>query len=90
LGFLIPTSLNYDAQFWSVAESWHWTSVLPSEIGREIATRHPASFVARAGNGTVFYQGGLAPQRPAVPEALNRKVKEMFDPKNILPESLNR
>jgi FAD/FMN-containing dehydrogenase len=84
-GFSTPTTLEYEARFWESGDSCNWTSVLPSKIGREIESRSPLEFVARAGNGTLFYRGGLAPERPQIPLALNKRLKETFDPKNILP-----
>jgi FAD/FMN-containing dehydrogenase len=85
LGFSMPGSLDYDARFWARPEPSNWTSVLPSEIGREIENRAPTEFVAHAGNGVIFYRGGSAPQPSEIPRALNEKLKEIFDPKHILP-----
>jgi hypothetical protein len=85
LGFSGSTTLEYDARFWESGEPWNWTSVLPSAMSREIESRSPREFVARAGNGMLFYRGGSAPQRPEIPSALNHKLKEAFDPKHVFP-----
>jgi len=85
LGFSTSSNLDYDRRFWANSESAKRSSVLPSEIGREIEARSPREFVARAGNGTIFYRGGSPPQQSTQLGALNQKLKETFDPKMILP-----
>ncbi len=86
LGVANPATLEYDRAFWAVNEAPHEASVLPSRLIEELQTCKPESFVARAGNGVIFYRGGAAAEKPAVPLALNRRLKETFDPKAILPE----
>jgi FAD/FMN-containing dehydrogenase len=85
LGFSQPTSLDYDREFWRYAAPVHRVSVLPSRLIAELERIRPETFVARAGNGIVYYRGGSPEKSPAIPEALNRRVKGIFDPNAILP-----
>jgi len=81
-----PASLDYDANFWSAATPPKQSSVLPSRLAEELVSRQPENFVARAGNGILFYRGGLEPPKPSVPATLTRRLKEIFDEKRILPD----
>jgi hypothetical protein len=60
-------------------------SVLPSRLDELIDSLGGVPFLARAGNGIVYAQGGPTPSKPSVPIDLQRRVKEVFDPKGILP-----
>ena len=51
-----------------------------------VVSLRPNNFVARAGNGTIFYRGGSEPPMPSIPMSLIRRVKEIFDQKSILPD----
>ena len=86
LGVANPATLEYHRAFWAVTEPSRKVSVLPSKLVEELQARKPAGFIAHAGNGVIYYRGGAAPERPAIPVALNRRLKETFDPKAILPE----
>jgi hypothetical protein len=79
-------TLAYEGQFWALRDQPRQVSVLPSRVAAELALRKPEAFVARAGNGVIFYHGGLDPEKVVVRAALDERVKEMFDPKRILPE----
>ena len=45
-----------------------------------------AQFVARAGNGVIYYRGGKAPPKAELPLALMRRIKDTYDPKHTLPD----
>jgi FAD/FMN-containing dehydrogenase len=85
LGLKLPASLDYERQFWSLPAAVERASVLPSRLIAELEAIQPETFVARAGNGIIYYRGGSARKSTPIPESLNRRVKEMFDPKGILP-----
>jgi glycolate oxidase FAD binding subunit len=61
-------------------------SVLPSDLIRTLAGFPETTFVARAGNGIIYYRGEAVPEKSDLPVALMRRVKEEYDPKHILPE----
>jgi FAD/FMN-containing dehydrogenase len=62
-------------------------SVLPSRLIETITEIAPTAFIARAGNGVVYYTGGKKlEQRLSAPQNLMRRVKDAFDPKHILPD----
>lgn len=62
-------------------------SVLPSEIFRLIEQLRGERFIARLGNGIVYYEGpALTVDGAAVARELMRRVKEAYDPKQVLPE----
>jgi glycolate dehydrogenase FAD-binding subunit len=86
LGVTEPADLQYEEQFWTSAlPQPARLSVLPSRLIERIAQLGPASFVARAGNGIIYYRG-TPPPKVEQPLELMRRVKEAFDPKHILPE----
>jgi FAD/FMN-containing dehydrogenase len=80
-----PSSLAYDDDFWA-AGSAHKISVLASTIGETIQSLRGTPFVARAGNGIVFYRGERLPRPDNLPMQLMDRLKQEFDPKRILPE----
>jgi hypothetical protein len=86
LGFRDHTSLDYDREFWSGPGPVRRISILPSRLAEQLASLQPENFVARAGNGTIFYRGGSEPPKASIPMSLTRRVKEIFDQKNILPD----
>src|SRR5688572_26337656 len=57
LGFESSTDLEYEPQFWNKAEPVNRISVLPSHLTEAIARLDARPFVARAGNGVVYYRG---------------------------------
>jgi hypothetical protein len=88
LGAQEPSDLSHEAWFWtkpSVNRVWK-SSVLPSALGETLSKLGAVPFVARAGNGIVYYQGGPPPAAPALPSYLFQRVKDAFDPKRLFPE----
>src|SRR5438093_1512899 len=86
LGFNQPASLEYDRKFFEATSSVQTLSVLPSVVCQAIGTLNGAPFVARAGNGVIHHSGLLVPDRRERPTRLEQRLKDEFDPKNILPE----
>ena len=85
LGFT-EASLENDGKFHSADGDLAKASVLPSKTVELLARIAPAQFIARYGNGVVYYRGSDFQQQRQVPEGLMRRVKEAYDPLNILPE----
>lgn len=85
LGFNEPASLEYDKTFWVEKDSPKKLSVLPSKIIETMRSLNGAPFVARAGNGVIYYRGSAAMQKEQLPVELMQRLKSEFDPKNILP-----
>jgi FAD/FMN-containing dehydrogenase len=87
LGFTEPATLEYEAQFHArdLPAPLH-ASILPSRLIEFIDRLAPEAFVARAGNGVICYRGGQPAPKDDLPVKLIRRVKETFDPKNILPD----
>jgi len=87
LGFKEPSSLDYEKDFRSgELPSPHRVSVLPSRLIETIRGLPNAPFVARAGNGVIYWRGEAIPPKNGRPIELTRRVKAAFDPKHILPE----
>ena len=86
LGFATHASLEYETQFWNEPMAPNRISVLPSRLAETIAAIGAKPFVARAGNGTVYFRGELVLQKENLPTALMQRVKLAYDPKQILPE----
>ncbi len=82
-----PTDLAYDQQFANngVKNPVRRRSILPSRLTEEISMLGCEQFVARAGNGVVYYRGGIAPPKSEVPAVLMQRVKDIFDPNHIFP-----
>ena len=85
LGFTENATLDYDEAFRQVTEPFHTASVLPSKLIEMIKSLDAQSYVARAGNGLVYFRGGRAQTGPELPLKLMRRIKETYDPKGILP-----
>ena len=81
-------SLDYDPHFWRNGSTGpvQRLSVLPSRLASALPTLEAAEFVARAGNGVIYYRGGPPPPKTEVPAALTRRVKDIFDPNHVFPE----
>ena len=81
-------SLDYDQHFWRNGSTGpvQRLSVLPSRLASALPTLEAAEFVARAGNGVIYYRGGPPPPKTEVPAALTRRVKDIFDPNHVFPE----
>ena len=86
LGFSEPANLDYEKSFWVESSSAHRLSVLPSRTIETIRGLGHVSFVARAGNGVIYYRGGTPPPKAAFPVNLLRRVKDAYDPKHTLPD----
>lgn len=69
LNFTEPATLDYNREFPQCA------SVLPSKLIETV--RGMKTFVARAGNGIVYYEGAEATHAPPVPR-LQQRVREAF------------
>jgi len=83
-----PTNLEYDELFANNGpnDKVRRRSMLPSLLARVIPTLGCDQFVARAGNGVVYYRGGTPASRSQLPTALMLRVKEVFDPNRVFPE----
>jgi FAD/FMN-containing dehydrogenase len=87
LGLSEPTSLDYQAQFWSAPGILpRPISVVPSRLIETVRSLGHEPFVARAGNGVIYHRGDLRSERTESPPELVRRVKEIFDPNRILPD----
>jgi len=86
LGFTTDTSLDYESEFWSEPAPVNRISVLPSRITETIAELGERCFVARAGNGVIYFRGESLPQNNELPIALMDRIKNTYDPKNLLPK----
>jgi glycolate oxidase FAD binding subunit len=87
LGFADACSLDYDEQFHDApgAGEPRKVSVLPSKL-IETARQLRGPFVARAGNGILYHRDNMEAPKIQPPLELTRRLKQSFDPKNILPE----
>ena len=86
LGFHTEASLDHEAEFWRTTTPAHRLSVLPSRLTESLALLGERPFVARAGNGTIFYRGEPVAAKHPLPSELMRRVKAAYDPMNLLPE----
>lgn len=87
LGFMADVNLDYETRFWSDTAPAHLASVLPSKLGEVIAQLTSRPFVARAGNGAVYYRGEkLTTHKQVQPVELMRRMKNAYDPNHLLPE----
>ena len=85
LGLRDTATLDYEEGFWAAGQGVHRLSVLPTRLSEAIETLGAIPMVARAGNGVIYYRGA-PPPRNGLPIALMQRLKNEFDPKNILPE----
>jgi hypothetical protein len=93
LGIAEPGTLAYEREFWSAQPAPSKISVLPSRLMETIQALGADSFVARAGNGVIYYRGGV--HASACPDSkkdmlkhehqLAARLKSAFDPENKLP-----
>lgn len=86
LGFAEPATLDYEEHFWDLEPTppRRW-SVPPASVVDRLLELDGTAFLARAGNGTIYFRGESSRQQPARPTPLIRRVKETFDPHGILP-----
>ncbi len=90
LEIVTPTDLAYESSFWSSPEAvpTHRLSILPSRLTETLQSLNAREFVARAGNGVIYYRGGDPPPKRDVPLALMRRIKESYDPTYLFPDML--
>jgi FAD/FMN-containing dehydrogenase len=86
LGFTMPTALDYEAHFWNEAVPVNRLSVLPSQLTAAITKLDNRPFVARAGNGVIYYRGEVIERPQNLPTELMRRIKSAYDPENIFSE----
>ena len=82
MGFVDETSLDYDATFRSSISGF--SSVAPDQLVSTLQGLQDEPFVARAGNGVIYHPGATSPEIRS--PGLEQRVKEIFDPKGVLPE----
>jgi FAD/FMN-containing dehydrogenase len=86
LGFTQRAGLDYERAFWNDPAPVRRISVLPSQVVEKVIDLKQVPFVARAGNGVIYFHGPKAAANECMPEGLMQRVKSAFDPGNILPE----
>jgi glycolate oxidase FAD binding subunit len=87
LGIAEPATLGYTATFFGQdAPPLQCLSVLPSRLIATFQELGPVPFVARAGNGVIYYRGGPTPAKRLRSPSLAERVKAAFDPNRIFPE----
>ncbi|MGV3774465.1 MAG: FAD-binding oxidoreductase [Verrucomicrobiales bacterium] len=81
------TTFDLDAAFFNQSSSLHSISVLPSQVVKTIERLDGRPFLARAGNGVVYYGGPALPRQSPLPavKVLSDRLKQSFDPHFILP-----
>ena len=92
LGVAQPATLDYERVFWNgatpdatgIAPEVQKISVLPSKVVETLRIIS-GPFVARAGNGVIFHRGKSITQAPETLSTLGVRLKQTWDPKNILP-----
>ena len=84
LGFAICAAPLYQMNFGSESTAAK-TSVLPSQTIAAIQSIAPAQFLAHLGNGIIYFRGGTAPDDAPVPAKVMGRLKNAYDPKQILP-----
>jgi FAD/FMN-containing dehydrogenase len=88
LASLTAASTEYETAFWR--EPAEKRSVLPSETVRNVQSINPKEFVARLGNGIIYFRPLLPddsnPDTNIPNRALMDRVKRAYDPKHIFPE----
>ena len=80
------TTLDHENHFWNGDSPPRRVSVAPSKVIETIRVLGDVPFVARAGNGVVYYRGGPPPVKEQSPVGLMQRLKSEFDPRHILPE----
>ena len=92
LGVAQPATLDYERVFWNGATpdatgttpEVQKISVLPSKVVETLGSIS-APFVARAGNGVILHRANAIAKAPQALSALGLRLKQTWDPKNILP-----
>ncbi len=86
LGLTDSATVDYDKAFHQ-EKGVKKLSVLPSKLADAIVAIGKAPYVARAGNGVIYYRGEQVPwPTPPIPKQLQQRVKDTFDPNHIFPE----
>ena len=78
--------LTHESKFWNAGTGAHRLSVLPSKLAEALSMLRGGLFVARAGNGIIYYRGEKLAPTDKLPTELMRRVKDAYDPNHILPE----
>ena len=86
LGVSQASSLNHEKEFWNAGDVTHRLSVLPSKLMEALGGLRGGPFVARAGNGVIYYRGEKLTGGDKLPVVLMRRVKDAYDPNHVLPE----
>jgi glycolate oxidase FAD binding subunit len=86
LGLSQLGSLTHEAKFWNAGNAAHRLSVLPSKLVEALNALRGGPFVARAGNGVIYYRGEKLPASERLPTELMLRIKDAYDPNHILPE----
>jgi hypothetical protein len=86
IGKWIPSSTEYEAEFWRDSTAIQKTSVLASETSFALEKFGGAPFLARLGNGVIYYQGRVIKRPPLPNPLLHQRLKNAYDPKNIFPD----
>jgi FAD/FMN-containing dehydrogenase len=86
LGFNEASSLAYVEEFWNGSPAPQKISVLPSQTVSIVARLNGEPFVARLGNGIIYHRTDLKLSSDLAPRKLASRLKQEFDPRNILPE----
>jgi len=86
MGITESASLEYETIFWGAESRPHRVSVPPPRLAQAIEKLGAVEWLARAGNGVVYYRGGTPPPKGQVPIELTRRIKDAYDPKHLLPE----
>jgi FAD/FMN-containing dehydrogenase len=86
IGFTREATRGWDEELWhDPANPPPRMSVLPSELGKNLASLVGQRFVARAGNGVIYHDGSVVVSRRPGPVSVIRRLKAAFDPGNVLP-----
>jgi FAD/FMN-containing dehydrogenase len=93
-GFTQNASLDYERDFWADSAPAEKLSLLPSRIIDGVRAFDTVSqlkgvpFIARAGNGIIYYRGepAVTSQQLNRPLALLGRLKNAYDPNHIFPD----
>ena len=79
LGITEPGNLDYERDFWQRVPDAQKVSVLPTRLLETIGGLGADLFVARAGAGVIYYQGGKAPPTRTI-LGLEKRLRSVFNP----------
>ena len=90
VGFEAGATLDYDAKYRSRTNTWK--SVAPGKLIGTLGQLLETDFVARAGNGLIYFEGESsgAEERSAELVELELRLKQEFDPENKMPKLQRR